>query len=127
MRAAWVVLLLVPLLAGCGSKGGDGGFVTPDQGDDGRYIIELTADRAFEPDRAKVPTDALVVFRFDIEGCDVRSEQAGGPDSRTGQYHNGIYPRGGEFGWPAPSQEAEFDVYCSRYDDQGMTAVIRVG
>lgn len=121
-----LVLLAVSIvLAGCGSKDAGAGFETPERDGD-RYVIRLTEDRSFEPAKAKVPTEALVTFRFELANCDVRSEEANGPDSGKQQYANGIYPKGGSFGWFAPSSPTDIHIYCSAYEDQGMTGIIRV-
>lgn len=120
----WALLVLVAVvLAGCGSKDDGGGFETPDK--EGQYyMIHLTSDRTFDPEKAQVPAGALVSFHFGLEDCDVRSEEPGGPDSR-GTYANGIYPRDETYNWPAPSQEAHFNIYCSRYSS--MTGELKVG
>lgn len=119
-----LVVCLVILLAGCGSKGGGEAFQTPDKDGD-VYVIHLTEDREFEPGRAKVPGGAIVSFHFGLS-CDVRSQEPGGPDSRTGRYATGIYPSGESFNWFAPSDAQEFHIFCSRHESQGMTAVLRI-
>ncbi len=120
-----VLLVVSMILAGCGSKETGDGFETPER-DGERYVIRLTEDRTFEPAKAQVPPDALVTFRFGLDNCDVRSEEAEGPDSRQQQYANGIYPKGGSFGWFAPSSPMDIHIYCSAHEDKGMTGIIRV-
>lgn len=127
MRLVVVAWVLATALAGCSGDGDDGpSFETPPQDANGRYVITLTADRTFSPSHAEVPADARVVFKAELNGCDVQSPQAGGPDSRESQYGNGLLPAGGEYGWWAPSEPSDFDVVCTLHEENGMVGVVRV-
>ncbi len=131
--AVALLSLLFPFLAGCtggeadGEADGDGPvFVAPPTDADGAHVITLTGAPAFDPSHAVVPAGATVVFRSQVDGCDVRSDGAGGPDSRQSQYGNGLIPRGGACTWTAPAGEAEFAVHCTLHEGKGMTGVVRV-
>lgn len=127
MRLVVVALLVPILLAGCGGSADDGeAFEAPPRDENGRYVITLTSDETFSPRLAEVPVDARVVFRAQLDGCDVRSDPPGGPDSRRSQYGNGLLPAGGEYGWWAPSQPAEFRLSCTLHEEHDMHAVLRV-
>ncbi len=129
MREIVVAMLVVTLLAGCGDKNGSdgpGGFQAPPQDENSRYIITLTAKHTFEPTKARVPQGAIVAFHSELDGCDVRSAEPGGPDSHNSQYGNGLIPKGGEFGWFAPDSTAEFHVRCTLHESKGMTGVVLV-
>lgn len=128
MRLVAVALVLATLLPGCSDGDAADGptFETPPQDGDDRYVITLTRDRTFSPGHAEVPVNARVVFEAELEGCDVRSSLAGGPDSRQSQYGNGLLPAGGEYGWWAPSEPAEYSLSCTLHEENGMVGVLRV-
>jgi plastocyanin len=62
MRALLALPLLALALAGCTGGTDDSGHVTPRQDEAGRYVIELTADNAVVPAKAKVPVGSTVVW-----------------------------------------------------------------
>lgn len=129
MRTILVALLAATLLAGCGGKAdgsSESGFKVPPQDDSGRYLITLTPEYAFEPAKARIPQGAIVAFQAELEGCDVRSEEAGGPDSHSSQYGNGLIPKNGEYSWFAPDSEGEFHILCTLHEGKGMTGTLRI-
>lgn len=82
MKALLALALLSLLaLAGCS---GSGGGVVPDQDDEGRYVIHLTAGSKFSPMEAKVPVGATVVWvhdggaPHDVQGDGFTSGSPGG-------------------------------------------------
>lgn len=61
MRVLIALSLVTIAVAGC-TDGGDDGFVTPDQDDEGRYVIEMRSNNRFAPAQAEVPPGATVIW-----------------------------------------------------------------
>lgn len=126
MRAWAVGIVLMFCLAGCGDKASDS-IVTPEKDDAGRYVIHLRSDRTFDPDHASVKAGSGVVFKAELEGCWIKSDEPGGPDSKKGSGTNsntGLVPKGGEYAWLAVA--GTFHVACSLHEGKGMTMVLEV-
>jgi plastocyanin len=111
-------VLAVALLAGCagGPTGGDG-FVTPQQDDDGRYVIELTGQNRFEPRHAVVPVGATVVW--------VVNGGAHTVTANDGSFDSGQLTQGDEFEQTF-DQAGEHVYHCHPHEQAGMTGTLRI-
>lgn len=119
---AYCSLLMVTLaFAGCtgGDDNGDGGFETPEQDAEGRYIIRIENNK-FVPAQASVPVGATVVWML-MEGShnvapDGHSQwSASTVSSATGEHHEATLDTPGTYGY-----------FCQPHQSLGMKGSIKV-
>lgn len=126
MRSVPGLLLLASLaLAGCS---GDPGVV-PDQDDEGRYVIHLTADNRFEPADARVPVGATVAWQVDGGAHDINEEDGAFSSADTGQKDANGYPLLLQPGqnWTHTFTEAgTYTYWCHTHHEYGMKGVLAV-
>lgn len=118
-------LLMASFLAGCAGGGGepDGAFVTPTKDEQGRYVIQLTAENKMVPAKAIVPVGATVVWKA-AAFHDVTSES--GPESFTSdsQYPSKM-KEGQEFARTFP-QAGDYVYKCAVHESLMMKGTLRV-
>ena len=128
-----LVLAAAFALAGCGD--GSPGVVPP-QDSEGRYVISMTSNLTFDPEVAKVPAGATVVWRNDstvphdvagYEGDPIKEdvEAFSSYDPPPDGLGRAITP-GGSFNHTFSGSGA-WTIWCHTHHEQGMKGVVRVG
>ncbi len=124
MKALALFAMLLPLaLAGCSDTASadcikSNSYVTPNQDEEGRYIICMTADNQFAPKLAEVPVGATVVFI---------NEGGSHNTVSPGNWNSAIAGDSKRVNHVQTFQEAgSFDYYCQPHENIGMTGTIRV-
>ncbi len=111
------LLLAAVALAGC-SGGPAQDFVTPDQDDEGRYVIRMTSGLRFVPENAQVPAGSTVVWVHEGGGLhDTRSED--------GLWSSALLDEGEEYEFTF-DDAGEHEYFCNPHRSSGMIGVIRV-
>ncbi len=111
------LLVAAIMLAGCtGSSGADA--VTPDQDDEGRYIIKMLPSNKFSPANAKVPVGATVVWINEGGSHNTQSEDglwASEVGGAKGEHFSHTFEEAGSFGY-----------FCMPHHSLGMIGTIHV-
>lgn len=121
MKAILAVALL-SLLALAGCTGSGGGGVTPDQDDEGRYVIHMTSANRFSPAVAKVPVGATVVWvhdggaPHDVQGDDDLFSSGAAGGLREGDEFAHTFAEAGSYGY-----------FCHLHHGSGMKGTVVVG
>lgn len=121
MKAFVAIALLSLALAGCSSPGAEGG-VTPDQDDEGRYVIHMTSASRFSPAVAKVPVGATVVWvhdggaPHDVQGDDDRFSSGAAGGMREGDEFEHTFTEAGSYSY-----------VCHLHHGAGMKGTVVVG
>ena len=121
MKAIAIALLVASiLLAGCSGSGGGAGRV-PEQDDQGRYVIHMTAGNQYSPANAKVPVGATVLWVHDGGAPhDVQAKDGSFSSGKAGGITSGM-------SWPHTFNEAgSFSYFCHVHDGSGMRGVVTV-
>lgn len=117
MLLATLVLTAITL-AGCTGSGPSDDFVTPDQDDEGRYVIRMTSALRFVPEKAEVPLGATVVWVHEGGGLhDTRADD--------GLWESALLDEGEEFDFMF-DEAGDFAYSCKPHRASGMTGIIRV-
>lgn len=113
-----LALVAATALAGCTGTGDDE-FVTPEQDDEGRYVIRMLPSNRFSPENAVVPVGATVVWVNEGGSHNTVSEDGlwtSGPASgEEGEQFEFTFEEAGEYGY-----------YCNPHRSLGMTGTVRV-
>lgn len=112
MRAVLALPLLGLLLAGCTGGTDDSAYRTPPTDASGRYVIELTADNAVFPAKAKVPAGSVVVWRVAEGGFHDVTSQDGSPVAFSSEAQFPSKMRGGDEFEFKFSQPGKYPYQC---------------
>lgn len=118
-------VLMVSFLAGCAGGGGDpdSAFITPTKDEQGRYVIQLSADNKMVPAKAIVPVGATVVWKA-AAFHDVTSES--GPESFTSDsQYPGKMKDGQEFS-KTFAKAGDYTYKCAVHESLMMKGTLRV-
>ena len=131
-----VASLAALLLAGCSTPDVTPGVVPPTD-EQGRYVIAMTSDLAFDPEVAEVPVGATVVWRNDSNGTvhDVAGYE-GDPIKEDREAFSSFDPPpdglgrailpGESFTYTFP-EAGDWTIWCHTHHEEGMKGVVRVG
>lgn len=114
------LLVLSAALAGCTSQDE---FVTPDQDDEGRYVVHMTSSNRFEPSHIDVPVGATVVWVADSPGHNVIADD--GSFRSTDETESSTLQQGEEYAHTFTAA-GEHAYFCQPHKALGMTGVVRV-
>lgn len=113
-----IVVFAVAALAGCGGPG------EPDTDGQGRYVIHMTADSKFSPDKARIPVNSTVVW---VNGANIPHDVQGygeGQPFSSGDF-GALNQRGSsyEFTFTKPGT---YEYYCYVHHGSGMVGILEV-
>lgn len=115
MKAVLGLLAIALLLAGC-AKPSEGSV--PEQDEQGRYVIHMTANNRFTPAEAKVPVGATVIWVNDAGVHDVTAHDDSFRSPRTmtaGRTYQHTF-----------AAEGDYEYHCDLHSSAGMTGTIHV-
>lgn len=115
MKVILAVLAVALLLAGC-AKPSEGSV--PEQDEQGRYVIHMTANNRFTPADAKVPVGATVIWVNDAGVHDVTAHDDSFRSPRTmtaGRTYQHTF-----------TAEGDYEYHCDLHSSAGMTGTIHV-
>jgi plastocyanin len=118
-------VVLASFLAGCAGGGGepDSAFITPTKDDQGRYVIQLTADNRMVPAKAIIPIGATVVWKS--AGLhDVTSES--GPETFSSESQYPSKMREGQEYAKTFSKAGDYTYKCAVHESLMMKGTLRV-
>lgn len=111
-------MAIVSALAGCGAPTG----VVPQQDEEGRYVVLLTANNTFDPDDVRIPVGATVVWRGVGGTHDVNAEDDSFSSAERGRNATG-YPLligPGEEYAHAFLEKGTWTVWCHKHHEERM-------
>lgn len=117
-------VLMASFLAGCAGGGDpDSGFIAPTKDEQGRYVIQLTADNRMVPAKAIVPVGATVVWKA-AGFHDVTSESGPEPFTSDSQYPDKM-KEGQEFARTF-AKAGDYAYKCAVHESLMMKGTLRV-
>jgi plastocyanin len=123
MRALLVVATFALLLAGC-SASPEADLPAPPMDDQGRYVIQATAQNAFSPNEAQVPTGATVLWKVSPGGFhDVNSKS--GPQSFSSDTEYPAKMRGNDTFEFTFAKAGTYQYHCKVHEGM-MSGTLRV-
>ncbi len=111
------LVLTATTLAGC-SGGPASDFVTPEQDEEGRYVIKMTSGLRFIPANAEVPAGSTVVWVH--EGGGLHDTEA-----EDGSWKSGLLDQGEEYEITLDAT-GSYTYWCNPHRASGMSGVLRV-
>lgn len=118
MKAITLLALAASLLlAGCTQSGHPS---VPEQDEQGRYVIHMTASNRFSPGEAEVPVGATVVWVTDGGVHDVTSKDG------TFRSEDRTLSVGESYSFTF-AEEGTYPYQCDLHQSQGMKGTIHVG